>query len=318
MGKLVFSLFFLGYSFCFAQSKQAELLYPANTMIESLPAVSSFCDTSSNLNFLTDTAVVFKNTGTGNWGYVSGTNSYKDISKAEKYFSSSYTSGYQLAGGIFYFAKAKDGNDSSQMSIAAWKDDGVSGYPKTLLGSRSFYIRDQTEDTLQTILFSQPIPVSGNFYLGLDGFNYDSPQSDTVVLYTSTKNVFSNTAFERWVDSTWHAFDEPNNWNFKSRFFIAALLCNTDVGSYEIINSSQEPLIFPNPANGKIFFHFGNGIAFKNKVVVKDGNGKTVLSELMESVNSTQQIDISCLSSGFYVVEISTPFGNFIRKLIVH
>ena len=316
--KKYFSLFIILLAFnCFSQKTGNFILDRIRLPLPSPEFINPICDSSCNVNFSTDTAVVYTNTGTGNWGYVSGTNSYKDISKAEKFFTGTYTNGYQLLGGIFYFAKAKDGGDSSQMSIAVWADDGLGGYPKTKIASESFYVSDITPDTLYTsLMFSQPVPVQGNFYFGLDGFIYDSPQSDTVVVYTSTKNVVTNTAYEQWIDSTWHSFDEPNNWNFKSKFFIAAFLCNTDVGKYEIINHSDEPVIFPNPTTEKVYIDFGTEVIGEVSIQIYDINGKCCYQSLLMDSKQTE-IDIKNFSSGVYSIKINTLKGSFTHKIVI-
>ena len=318
MKRILQIIWCISVSCSFAQLRQGALLHDFKKP-GSLPLFSTaFCDTATNVNFNSDSAVVYTNTGTGNWGYVSGTNSYKDISKVEKFFSGSYTAGYQLAGGVFYFSRAVDGNDSSQMKISVWDDDGIGSYPKTLLGTQLVNVSDFKSDSLYTtLMFSQPVPVQGDFYFGIDGFTYDSPQSDTVVLYTSTKNVPANTAYERWVDSSWHAFSEPNNWNFKSRFFIAAILCNTEVGEYEVVNHSGEPVVFPNPADNKLYVHSGVSNNNLHGIKIIDANGRLVLLKTTDIQSSQECLDISFLSSGFYQVIISTAAGNYSRKMLV-
>jgi hypothetical protein len=318
MNKFILIVFILLVGFVFSQQRNSQEILSLKLSSFSINSQNNLCDTISNVDFKNDSAFLFTNTGTGNWGYVSGTNSYKDLSKAEKFFSGSYTSGYQLAGGIFYFAKSVDGNDSSQMKISVWDDDGTGGYPKTLLGSQNAYVKDFNSDSTYTqLMFAQPIPVQGNFYFGLDGFVYDSPQSDTVALYSSSKNVFTNTAYEMWIDSSWHAFNEPNNWNFKSRFFIAAILCNTDVGEYEIVNTTDEPVFFPNPAKDNLYINLGKSNLSYNEIKLMDASGRLVMSKCVEGAKNQIVCDISFLDVGFYTVTLSSGNRVFKRKIVI-
>lgn len=276
------------------------------------------CDTVSNLNLTSDTAAVYPNTGTGLWGYVSGHNSYKDKSKAEKFFAADYTAGYQLAGGIFYFYKAT-ADSGSTILLAAWDDNGTNGYPSTLLMLEQLQVAGlQTGMNANMLMFTNPQPVSGDFYFGISGLEYTSPQKDTVVLYTGTKYASTNTAYEEWLDGTWHAFSETNNWNLKLHFFMAAILCNTEVGTYEILNHSDEVVVFPNPAAGEIYVNAGTSHSDVRSIEIFDAAGKKVATQNI-SAGATGTIKINAdLSNGLYTLRIISSSGVVTKKIIVN
>lgn len=279
---------------------------------------NSLCDTSSHVFFGHDSAVCYPNTGTGNWGFVSGTNSYKDISKAEKFFASDYISGYQLAGGIFYFFSASDGSIPTSMKLSVWDDDGSSGYPKTELSSTLVPVSTFNDTTFTSLLFTSPVAINGNFYLGLDGFSYSTPQDDTIALLTSAQAPLVNTAYERWVDSSWHAFDEPNNWNFKTSFFIAAILCNTEVGNYEILNPGEELLIFPNPNKGTFTLNTGKSGSGSVQVEIIDLLGKKVFETVVDSDSGNYQVNTPENLTGVFQLLIHTKKGSKSTRLVLH
>ncbi len=278
---------------------KADNLSPALTF-------NNLCDTASHVAFGFDSTYLFLNAGTGNWGYVSGTNSYKDISKAEKFFATDFTPGYQLAGGIFHLARAVDGSTPTFMKMTGWKNDGPAFYPKSTLSSVSVPIASFGSDsTLTTILFTNPAPVNGDFYLGLEGFSFSNPQDDTIAIYTSSGSVLINTAYEQWVDSSWHAFSEPNNWNFKAHFFIAAILCNTDVGIYQVLNSSDNIMLFPNPGFDNVTLSTGEGFNEKTRIKVFDVFGKLIYEDEFFSVNGNYQLCVSGYQSGVYQIIVT-------------
>lgn len=124
------------------------------------------------MNFgVIDTLALYKNTGTSTWGYISGTNSYEDKAKAEKFLSTSYIHSYKLIGAIFYFAKAVDSDTATTMLVRAWNNNGTNSYPNTVLGTATLLTSEmKTNDTATIVMFDSPISVSSDFYLGLDSF----------------------------------------------------------------------------------------------------------------------------------------------------
>lgn len=300
-----------------AGNAEGTLLLNNNNNNSQLQA-ALLCDTISNLNVAGDTATVYSNTGTGNWGYVSGHNSYKDAAKAEKFSGAAYTGGYQLAGGIFYFYKAA-GDSVSTIQLAAWEDDGANGYPSTLLTTTTVQISSlQTGMSGNVLMFQTPPPVSGDFYLGINGFQYTAPQKDTVALYTGTKYATANTAYEQWIDGSWHAFSEVNNWNLKLHFFMVAILCNTDVGTYEILNPTDELIVFPNPSSGEIYFSTGKNAEGSAIAEIFDATGKSVAAQTIDlSKSKTHKLDQK-LAAGVYMLRVQSASRSMVKRVLVN
>ena len=74
--------------------------------------------------------------------------------------------------------------------------------------------------------------------------------------------------------------------------------------------------IFPNPAFNKISFgNYSKEINQNVKVLIMDINGKLVYHENKNLSNDN--IDISNLENGIYLVEINSPEINCLKKLCV-
>ena len=104
-------------------------------------------------------------------GYVSGTNQYDDISKAQLFTVAEYAPNTHVTGGLFYFAYAyKDPGSSGQVVFNVWDSDGVMGEPGTILGSDTVDLADIVSDVqgnfLTQVLFNPPVQVTSNFYFG--------------------------------------------------------------------------------------------------------------------------------------------------------
>ncbi|MDC3253214.1 T9SS type A sorting domain-containing protein, partial [Crocinitomicaceae bacterium] len=74
--------------------------------------------------------------------------------------------------------------------------------------------------------------------------------------------------------------------------------------------SSNYYSIAPNPANGSIKI---NG-AFNGQLQIVNSEGRVVLNEFY-SANET--LDISKLTSGFYMLRLNNEEGSFDKKLII-
>ncbi len=72
----------------------------------------------------------------------------------------------------------------------------------------------------------------------------------------------------------------------------------------------------PNPASNKVMLSLGDQNIVPNSIKVFSLAGQQILSLSQQEI-ATQQIDVSNLSSGSYVVEIDTALGKWRKELIV-
>ncbi len=281
---------------------------------------SNGCDTVWNI-LANDTAVTYL-VGGGHWGYVSGSNGYGDLAKAEKFLSGTYTSGYLLKAAVFFFAKAADGATPTTMHIKAWDNTGTGGLPGAQLGTTA----DQTVATMATgggptlITFPSPVTVTGDFYLGIDGFAYASPQEDTVVIYSNTNlPSHAGNAYDLYSDgTTWIAESDPANWSVKVDFYIIAILCSPTMGDVQIMNPTAEVIVYPNPSNGNLFVSTGVIKAGNVSIKVYDALGKLQAVNKQYSQNGgTYKVEMNGAAAGVYFMHITTADKTIIKKITI-
>jgi len=89
---------------------------------------------------------------------------------------------------------------------------------------------------------------------------------------------------------------------------------------YEYINNLPEESItlYPNPARNETNVAYPTSYFGQMKLLVYDVQGKLVLEKEFKSGNNYEKIDISPLSSGYYIVQLQSGNGKISRsKLMV-
>lgn len=143
-----------------------------------------------------------------NGGYVSGQNGYGDIAKAEYYPN---TSGLTSIDGMrIIFGQAVAASANSTVDAHIWSDNG--GSPGTILHTETINIQNIINVAGDmTVMFTNPVAVSGAFYVGID-VDY-SVAGDTVALINNTDgDQAAATAWEQWSDNSWYAYDDASAW----------------------------------------------------------------------------------------------------------
>jgi hypothetical protein len=81
-----------------------------------------------------------------------------------------------------------------------------------------------------------------------------------------------------------------------------------------VLNTSELEMesltIFPNPASDKITIRFQSATA---NLIIRDINGKPLLSK---SVTSNEELDLSGLSAGILLAEITTENGTTTKRIV--
>ena len=97
---------------------------------------------------------------------------------------------------------------------------------------------------------------------------------------------------------------DPQNTN-QAQVFTNALTLGTS--SFD----SNAIRFYPNPATNVLIIDNKNNMSI-NSISIADTNGRTVF----ETKNATSTIDINDLSKGIYLVNITSEFGNSVKKLV--
>ncbi|MBX7243648.1 MAG: T9SS type A sorting domain-containing protein [Bacteroidia bacterium] len=182
-------------------------------------------DTLSNIDVL-DTLELYRVNSSGQWGYVSGQNSYYDNAKAEFFnYSGPPTT---VSSVILHFGHAVSSNPNTTFQIKVWDKD-ANGKPGVVLDSQMVNLQDIVNDVANgdsTVVLLNGANVSGPFFVGFD-LPYNS--GDTFAIYTNRdgNSPPPGTAYEQWSDGSWWAFSEPTGWNYNVSTAVYPVLSTT-------------------------------------------------------------------------------------------
>lgn len=264
------------------------------------------------------TPALYKVTSSGQWGYISGTNSYKDQSKANRF--SGHSSGLnQVKGIIFKFQKGYTINTNNKINVRLWNESAgkpasspLISVPLTM-GTVSSHV---TLNQYTVVNFSSAVNVGSTFYAGfsfdMSGTNYAYP-SDTVALMSNTNGDTSpGIAWEQFSNGDWYAFSSSSSWNVNLALAIMPIACPASISVEDkLIDNSFNLQVFPNPNDGT--FEIVYPIFSKYAVIsVHNMLGQEVFSETVTQNQDKvyqKQLNMSEKAKGLYVVRITD--GNF-------
>jgi len=167
--------------------------------------------------------------GAGN-GYVSGTNNFGDIAKAN-YYNATQTGGFNfMIGTYMWFSKATTSTPTKTVNVNVY--DGTGGTVGAILGTKTLtmaYVMANTPG-MPYINFDNPItlPASGEIFVGISFPNLNMSVGDTLAIVTNTDNESNpNTAWEQWSNNTWNAYNGTGGWGLSVTHYIFPWLTNT-------------------------------------------------------------------------------------------
>jgi len=161
------------------------------------------CDTIGNFDLLNDNLALYSD---GSGGYVSGTNSYGDISKADYYdYNGTNT---HLKGVYMLFGPVVASNTTNTFNVRVWNGTGET--VGTLLSSFPLKYSEVTANALSYIEFDEPIllPASKEVFVGI---SFAGTGLDTVSLYTNTDGDMT-----AGTGTAWEQFSDNNCYNYNS------------------------------------------------------------------------------------------------------
>lgn len=167
-------------------------------------------------------------------GYVSGTNSYGDIAKAD-FFTYSGNGNIESLNVTF---GAIDGVSGS-LVFTVWDDNN--GTPGNVLGNKTVslatvYNASVNQGFNYECVFDSPIPISGNFFAGVDFSSAVSP----VGIITTQDGSAANTGWEMLSDGSWIPYNSASSWGMSLTHAIHPYVCpvtspDPGVGDYQLV-----------------------------------------------------------------------------------
>ena len=272
---------------------------------------SMLCDSITNFQ-PSDTLVVY----TDSIGYVTGQNSYSDLGKADRFTNLNHING-TVSGVILYFAVATSANATDTFSVNVWNE--TAGMPGEIIGNTNYNYQGARDDVagqaLSIITFPTPVPVSGDFYAGIQ---FDYTAGDTVALFSNIDgNTVPNTAWELWSDGTsWYPFDDVDSWELSISMAIIPIVCDGST-AIQSVNYDKNVAIYPTIANDRLNVLISKSTQEAN-VQITDLSGRVVLSKKLNTMTDhTQQLDLSSISAGTYMVNVSFENYSSSKKIII-
>ena len=270
----------------------SQYLDPAGTGVTSLQGTNvpcsgaaNNCDTLDVFGTLSTNSIYIVSAADGG-GFVTGTNGYGDTQKAN-FYSASLTSNTYLTRAVFYFYKATSGTNPN-ITFTAYNSN--SGTPGSVITSKivplSEIVNAVNNNYGQYIVDFNNTEITGDFFIAFS-CGLDMTNGDTIaVISTEEGDVAANIAWDEW-DGSWAPMSDDNTWNM-------------DIAL----------AIFPNPTTGVVNIM---GINNFEKLQIFDLQGK-----LVKTYGSfTNQINVSNLMSGNYIIKIISEDSVITKKLIL-
>ena len=178
-------------------------------------------------------------------GYLSGSNYYGDLAKAD-YFTHTGNGSIEKIKVTF---GALDGVNGS-VAFTVWADNN--GVPGNVIGGKtvnlsSIYTTAMNNNGDYECVFDSPVPITGNFFAGIDISNAISP----VALMTTQAGTAANTGWEMSSSGEWSPYNSASSWQMALTNAIFPYVCeattpdptsNTNLVVYSNYSYTPNPL----------------------------------------------------------------------------
>ena len=266
-------------------------------------ATTSSCDTLSHL-VVGDSARLYLAGATPVWGYLSGSNSYGDLAKAEKYTN---TNGKPITSIIFGFVHAHSAGATDSLTINIWDANGANGLPGTVLGTTKVSMNTISTNVnggtfhYTVATFPCPIQTNSTFYAG---FNINYIAGDTIAVATTSIYNAANHPYQSYELNAvsagvtqWAAVD--SDWSYGLSDYIFPIQCTqtAPVAAFTANKTSLCP---------------GDSVAFTDQSTNCPNSWSWQVSGPATLVSSLQNPKITFTTPGTYTVTLtaSNAGGN--------
>lgn len=265
--------------------KTNDTLYPASALLPCFDSLTIY--------------------GNASFGYVSGSNSFRDKEKAQKYVNP----GAGTISSVLVYALAKTTTGTSSVKI--YNINPTTKAPNTSLGqSTPVALSAVVVNNVTPYNFTTPVSFTGDFACSVV---LPTDTVDTLVVVSTKTNCYSNDSL------TWEMQSDNNWYSFVTSWTSGGVGLKIDMVIFPVVQLivGQTPIaednlisIYPNPANDFI------NVAAVNKVEkISVYNTMGQLVNVIEPNENVMKYDISGLQNGFYIMQVQTAKGMVAKTI---
>lgn len=275
------------------------------------------------------TVISFVPNGAGAWGFLSGTNNFDDLEKAQR-LDFTGSSAFDVLEIWAYFAGASAVGDAD--ITAKVYSANSNNAPDALLGTSavvktSAVIQPDSIAQPTIFTFSTPVGVSNpSFFASID-FSALYAAQDTAGLFTTDDRTTpcgsGDAAWEKWSDNSWHTYTDTLSWQSDIDNYIGVLVefTATDIEDPKAVwnNLTLHPA-YPNPATDQLSINFDIAEASAVEIVVYTIDGKMlqqVKLSTMPAGTYSELIDIEALAAGTYAYGVYVDGARLMNRFVV-
>ncbi|MDB4655403.1 T9SS type A sorting domain-containing protein [Flavobacteriales bacterium] len=282
-----------------------------------VPASASACSVLFDL--FDSNASAFRLYPNNNGGFITGSNSFGDLVKAQEFAAPSQPS--EITGFVAWIAAKTDAGGA--VIANAYAMDGLgtnlngvtNNAPGTVLATSSTPLaRVDTSSFFTRFVFNAPVTVTADYAVGLDFSSFGNNDEIGIVSNTDGDASGNELAWESWDNGDWYTMNSAWNSASDGDFDLALfpVLCPLNVTG--ITDMEGQFNVFPNPSNGEFVIVNGNGHV--GNLQVFDAIGQ-VVSERSLAGETAVNISIANQKSGIYLVRITTESGIWNSRIVV-
>ena len=254
-------------------------------------------------------------------GYVSGTNGYGDLAKAQAYTpvnSTSYISDIIV---MFGDITTTSGDPNSRVAFVIYDMDGpgtttggtVTTAPGTILVAGSVAVTQLITTGPMLIGMPSTVTVTGPYAVGVDFSLLTAGDSVAVVSTSDGDAGNSERSWEQLSDGTWITLLE--SWPLDVDLTLVPIECDQLPVGIATQVEANEFYIFPNPANNMLNVVSGSDLNNTSVLSVIDISGQVISETTL--TNQQSAIDVSQLAAGIYFAKLSSAAKTNTLKFII-
>ena len=248
------------------------------------------------------------------WGYFPGHNYLKVKYYAEKFTNYTFDKIREV-----HIAPSRIQNNSqnyNKVKYYVWDVDSVTGMPGEVLGYKTTYISDYTQQQYYNVVFDEPIEVSEEFYVGFylyyPSASSGEPQDTFATYFSGNRPNGPNTTV---------CAKSTNNWLTPTQMLGDTLEMSLDLRlkaciiKVKEIDYSEEVNLYPNPTTGKVTIELGDIPVINPTVDVFDLTGRKIYTNCVHTYGNTYELDLRGNETGFYIINMNFGDAQVTKKI---